>query len=184
MKVSLRSATAADRCLLGGIFASTRVELLAQLSLSEEQKALFVAQQFDAQDVDYRRRYPNASFDLVTVAGRVAGRLYVDRGRREIRVIDISLLPEFRGRGVGTKLMTTICREAAQTGKNVILAVDPTSAAVRLYRRLGFREVESVGTHLTMEWAKDISVAPERRRKPRPGDNVPHWAATSGTQAL
>lgn len=155
MTIHLRPATDGDRELLVQIFASTRAELLAQLPLPYEQKLAFVAQQFAAQDAQYRRCYPDASFEVVIVEDRAAGRLYVQRRSAEIHLIDISLLPQFRGRGLGTQLLQALCRQAAAANKKVTLNVDPWSRARRLYRRLGFEEVDAGDAIVKMEWTTD-----------------------------
>ena len=65
----------------------------------------FLKQQFAAQDAHYRGNYPGATVDVVEVDGERAGRLYVHRGARDIRIMDIALLAPFRGQGVGTALI-------------------------------------------------------------------------------
>jgi ribosomal protein S18 acetylase RimI-like enzyme len=152
-RVRLRPATAADRELLLAIFAATREQELAALGWGEEQRRAFVAQQFGFQDAHYRRAHPHASFDVVEVGGRPAGRQYVDRSRDEIRIVDVSLLPEFRGRGVGTQLLTALQDEAAATGRCVRLQVGSFNAgARRLYERLGFRVATAGDVYIAMEW--------------------------------
>jgi GNAT superfamily N-acetyltransferase len=99
--VSLRPARASDRALLFEVYASTRAEELAVVPWAEPTKKAFLAQQFEPQDVHYRRHYPDASFEVIEVDGEPAGRLYVNRRDEEIRIIDIALLPGFRGRGIG-----------------------------------------------------------------------------------
>ena len=77
---------------------------------------------------------------MIEVDGRDAGRLYVHRGDAEIRVVDIALLPEFRGAGVGTQLMRGLQAEATKSGRRLTLHVDASNVgARRLYERLGFR---------------------------------------------
>jgi len=68
--------------------------------------------QFAAQDAHYRRHYPNTQYSIIEVQGVSAGRLYVDRCEKEIRIIDIALLPEHRRAGIGTKLLRELQDEA------------------------------------------------------------------------
>jgi len=77
----------------------------------------------------------------------------VDRSDAEMRIMDIALLPEFRGRGIGRTLMEELLAEAKAAGLPVGLHVEATNAAKRLYERLGFRVVEDVGVYERMEWA-------------------------------
>jgi GNAT superfamily N-acetyltransferase len=139
-EVTLRPVTEADEAFLRDVYGSTRAEELALTPWSEEQKAAFVAMQFAAQTAYYREVYPGAAHDVIVVDGRDAGRLYVARDEHDIRVVDVSLLPEFRARGVGTQLLTAILAEAAAGGQRVTIHV-------------GFAPVEDLGVYLRMECA-------------------------------
>ena len=73
--------------------------------------------QFDAQDTEYRRHNPDGRFDVIEVDGEPAGRLYVDRRPGDLRIVDIALLPDFRGRGIGRRLIADLQRQAAAEGR-------------------------------------------------------------------
>lgn len=150
--VDLRPVTDADREFLLEVYGSTRAEELAQVEWAEGQRAAFVRMQFDAQDADYRRRNPTGTFDVVLVDGRPAGRLYVDRRAGEIRIIDIALLPEHRGAGVGARLLAQVMDEASSSNRKVSIHVEIHNRAAELYGRLGFRVVAERGVHRLMEW--------------------------------
>jgi GNAT superfamily N-acetyltransferase len=116
-----------------------------------EQKAAFLEQQFAAQDRHYRERYEGATLDVIEVDGAAAGRLYVARWEREIRVMDIALLPEFRGRGIGSRLLRGIIEEAEGARCAVSIHVERMNPALSLYERLGFRLREDKGVYLLLE---------------------------------
>jgi ribosomal protein S18 acetylase RimI-like enzyme len=149
--VSLRPATAADRDFLLGVYASTREPELAQVPFSAAEKAAFLEQQFTAQSLHYERHYTDTSFDLVLIDGEPAGRLIVGRWPTEVRVVDIALLPEFRGRGAGELLMRRVIAEAEEGGVKASIHVERENPALRFYQRLGFVTVEEKGVHLLME---------------------------------
>jgi ribosomal protein S18 acetylase RimI-like enzyme len=86
------------------------------------------------------------------MAGRPAGRLYVARWERELRLVDVALLPEHRGSGLGTALVSRVLAEAADAGKPVTIHVERMNPAQRLYRRLGFTLLEDKGMYLLLEW--------------------------------
>ena len=109
--------------------------------------------QFHAQDTHYRRHYPSATFDMILVNDVPAGRLYVDRWTDQLRVIDIALLPEYRGGGVGTFLFRQLFAEAALAGRRVSIHVEAFNPARRLYDRLGFVKLDSIGLYDLMEWS-------------------------------
>jgi ribosomal protein S18 acetylase RimI-like enzyme len=117
----------------------------------DAQKEAFLGHQFDAQDAWWRENYAEASFDVVVVDGKPAGRLYVHRGRSEIRIVDIALLPEHRGNGVGTRLLEDLLAEGKAEAKSVTIHVERMNPALRLYERLGFSVAEDKGVYLFLE---------------------------------
>lgn len=150
--ISLRPITPGDESFLASLYASTRTKELAQTNWSEEQKAMFCRMQFNAQTTDYQRNYPDASFDIIERNGVAAGRLLVLRTDEKIHVIDIALLPEHRGAGIGTKFLKELQDEAKAAGKPLSIHVEQFNPARRLYERLGFQQVEEKGVYLLMEW--------------------------------
>ncbi len=117
----------------------------------EKQKDAFLRAQFDAQDRWYHENYTGASFDVVLVDGERAGRLYLNRGDSEIRIVDIALLPEHRGNGIGSALLRDLLAEADAAGKRVTIHVERLNPALRLYERLGFSVAEDKGVYLFLE---------------------------------
>jgi ribosomal protein S18 acetylase RimI-like enzyme len=134
------------------VYGSVREEELAMVAWGEGQREAFIRMQFDAQDTEYRRMNPNGTFDLIELQGRPVGRLYVDRRPTEIRIVDISVLPEFRGAGIGGSLITELMEEAALSGRSLTIHVEITNRAERLYSRLGFVEAARQGPYCRMEW--------------------------------
>ncbi len=142
----------ADEAFLRRLYASTREDELSQVQWKEGERAAFVEQQFTAQHRYYQQTFKNASFDLLLLGGEPAGRLYIDRRDDEIRVIDIALLAQHRGSGVGSDLMNDILAEAQEVGKPVRIHVERFNPALRFYHRLGFEQVEDQGVYYLMEW--------------------------------
>jgi ribosomal protein S18 acetylase RimI-like enzyme len=149
--VALRPSTPADRELLVAVYASTREDELAAVPWTDAQKDAFVRSQFEAQDRHYRTHFPDAEYDVVVVDGRPAGRLYVDRRPDEVRVLDLALLPELRGRGIGTALLRQVIEDADRAGLPVRFHVEMHNPARRLYERLGFTAAGQTGVHVLME---------------------------------
>jgi ribosomal protein S18 acetylase RimI-like enzyme len=136
--IDLQPSEPGDRSSLLAVYESTRTEELAAVPWSEDEKAAFIASQFEAQDTYYRQTYPSADFLVVLADGRRIGRLYLTRIDDELRVIDIALLPDHRGRGIGSSLLASIIALAEREGLAVTLHVEPWNPAKRLYERLGF----------------------------------------------
>lgn len=116
------------------------------------QREAFVRMQFEAQDTEYRRHNPAGSFDVIEVGGRPAGRLIVDRRPTDIRIVDISLLPAFRGAGIGGRLLAELIAEAAGSGRTLSIHVEVHNRAAELYARMGFAVVAEHGVYRRMEW--------------------------------
>lgn len=152
--VSLRPINPADTSFLARVYASSRAEELAVTSWPDELKADFCRRQFDAQSAYYASNYPGASFQIIERDGWPVGRLYVDHWEKEIRIVDITLLPEFRDSGIGTKLLRELQDEARRAGKSLTIHVERFNRALALYQRLGFEQVEDKGVYLLMEWGK------------------------------
>jgi ribosomal protein S18 acetylase RimI-like enzyme len=150
--IVLRPITPEDDSFLASLYASTRAQELAQTNWSEEQKAMFCRLQFNAQTTDYQRNYPDASFQIIERDGVATGRLLVLRSDEAVHVIDISLLPEHRGAGIGTKLLRELQDEARAAGKKLSIHVEQFNPARLLYERLGFKQIEEKGVYFLMEW--------------------------------
>lgn len=150
--LALRSVESSDRELLSRIYASTREEEIAVTGWSDDQKAAFLAQQFEAQHTFYQEQFPEAEFSVILYQGQPAGRLYVDRRSDEIRLIDIALLPEYRNRGIGSGYLKRLLAEAQRVGLPVRIHVEQNNRALRLYRRLGFLDIGTNGVYFLMEW--------------------------------
>lgn len=149
--VRLRPVVDTDREVLYRCYASTRAEELSVVDWTDAQKEQFLRMQFHAQSVHYDKYYPNATFQLILVDDEPAGRLSVDRWAKEIRIVDITLLPPFRGRGVGGALLQALIDESTAAGKPLSIHVEKQNPAMALYRRLGFRAVGEVGVYDLME---------------------------------
>ena len=153
--ISLRPVKQTDIEFLYRLYASTRVDELAQTGWNEEEKDRFLRMQFDAQSRHYADHFADADFQLVCLDGEPIGRLYVDRRPGEFRIVDIIVLPEFRSRGVGTKLLRDILAEAHIAQMPVRIHVERFNPALRLYGRLGFSQVGDNGVYLLLERAPD-----------------------------
>jgi ribosomal protein S18 acetylase RimI-like enzyme len=147
----LRPVAGDDREFLVDLYGSLREAELAHIPWDEATRRAFIEQQFAAQDTHYRQHYPGATLDVVEVDGEPAGRLYVHRGPRDIRIMDIALAPAFRGHGIGTGLLRTLIAEAEESGRKLSIHVEMNNPARTLYERLGFRPAGEHGVYVLME---------------------------------
>jgi ribosomal protein S18 acetylase RimI-like enzyme len=152
---TLRPATEADEAFLLAVYTSTRAEEMAPTGWSDEQKAAFCAMQFQAQDIHYRQHYPTAQFFVIEAEKVPAGRLYVEHWAKEIRIMDIALLPEFRGNGIGTHFLRDLQKQAQAASKVLSIHVEAFNPARHLYERLGFVLAEDKGVYHFMTWTPE-----------------------------
>ncbi|MBV9747638.1 MAG: GNAT family N-acetyltransferase, partial [Acetobacteraceae bacterium] len=87
------------------------------------------------------------------LAGRPIGRIVVDRPGGLLHIIDQAIVPELRGRGIGTAIMRALMDEARAANIPVRLEVaSENDPSMRLYQRLGFVPVEHMPMYIAMEW--------------------------------
>ena len=149
---SLRQERADDTAFIYRLFAQTRAPAFAPLPLTQAQLDALLRQQFQLQAAHYRHSFPAASFCVIEREASPIGRLYVDHAEKGIHVIDVTLLTEWQGRGIGGDLLSGLLSEAAMTDQTVGLHVERENPARRLYQRLGFRVIRDKDVYLEMEW--------------------------------
>lgn len=150
--VTLIPVTPEDEAFLYEVYASTRAEELAQVPWNEAQREAFLKSQFSAQQLHYRTYYPDSTHDIIHLDSQPIGRLYVARSAEGISILDITILPEHRNKGVGTPLVKRLMDEAAETGKRLTIYVESFNPSRRLFERLGFSKIEDDGVNYLMEW--------------------------------
>ncbi len=155
--ISLRPSLVTDQADLFAIFSSTRAEEFACLYWQQDRIVDLLSDQFRLQDIYYRRHYPNAQFDVVLCGEKVIGRLYHNWAEEELRIIDIALLPNWRGKGIGTRLMHGLVSIASQRDMAVSLYVELDNPVIVLYARLGFRVVGEEGVYRLMQRPADAA---------------------------
>jgi ribosomal protein S18 acetylase RimI-like enzyme len=151
--IVLRAETQQDLEFACRLYASARAYEMSRVPWSEEQKASFLRSQFQLQYAHYHKFYPGAAYQIVVHHEADIGRLYVDRTSTEIRLMEITLLPGYRNRGIGGMLVRALMEEAAASNRKISLHVEMDNPARRLYDRLGFRAMKDEGVYIRMEWA-------------------------------
>ena len=150
--ISLRSETTEDEPFLRDLYLSVRDCETGIRELDPGARTRLLQEQFQFQRSDYRLRYPHANFLIVQANEQPAGRFYLNHAADSIHVIDISLLPEFQGHGVGSTLIRTVQAEARRSGRAVTLFAHPRRAGSGFYQRLGFVQKSVLGEHAALRW--------------------------------
>lgn len=150
--IAYRPATDEDLDFLALVYASTRLEEVAQSGWPLETQHQFLARQFDAQHRYYRQHYRNAEWLVIEREGTAVGRLYVEEWPDQVRLIDIALLPDHRRGGAGSAILSDLMDMARAAEKPLTIHVEKNNPAMRLYRRLGFAPIDEHGVYDLMEW--------------------------------
>ena len=153
--LALCPAAAADAAFLDRVYLCVRLDELAVTDWDDARKHDFLLSQAALQRAHYERHYPGAEFLVIRRGDQAIGRLFLYRHTGEIRLMDIGLLPEWRGRGIGTRLVASLLRIAGAESCDVTLHVEPDNPARRLYDRFGFRLIEDRGVYLFYGWSAD-----------------------------
>lgn len=152
--ISIRPATDKDDAFLRRVHDAARhweFETLLQSGQADIYHTI-MAQQYKTQHEVYFASYPAAQYGVIQWTDRPIGRLYVNYRDDEVRVLDIAVLPDYRGHGVGEIVLKGICIEAGMRRVPVRLHVHYLSRAQRLYEALGFRQIGIDGPNLSMQW--------------------------------
>ncbi len=157
--LAYRPMTDRDLPFVAALYATTRADEMAGSGWPAEMQRAFLDQQHRAQHHHYRTFHPDAEWLIVEREGADLGRLYVEESADRFLLIDISLLPESRGTGIGGAILADLLDLARARAKPVSLHVERSNRARRLYVRLGFRLVEDNGLYLRMEWRPEAGGA-------------------------
>lgn len=163
--ISLRNSLPSDDLFLLQLYATTRAAEMAMVDWSDEQKSAFLTMQFNAQRNSYRMQFPQATYQVITDGEVRMGRLITDRTQRRLLLMDIALLPEYRNRGIGTRLIRELQQEAESAKQKIGLHVEPYNPAFRLYQRLGFVPIAEAGFYIEMEWQQNEINSPREDDK-------------------
>lgn len=156
--VYLRATTDDDAEFQFRLFCLSREELSATLGALPGFD-LLMRMQFRAQSHSYAAHYPNAELLVIAQASQKAepepiGRVVVDWSGRELRLIDIALVPQRRNLGVGAAVIGHFQRAASARQALMRLSVARSNAAAeRLYRRLGFNAFTGDEVYAQLEWS-------------------------------
>lgn len=135
MELNYEQASGAD---VEAIFALSKA-LIDQYedveSIDYDKVLQWVRRKIGAQIGEYQR---------VLMDGDLAGYVHFHPDGERMELDDLYILPEYRGRGIGTAVVEKCC---AETEKPVYLYVfRRNEGAVWLYQRLGFEIVQEVGS--------------------------------------
>jgi ribosomal protein S18 acetylase RimI-like enzyme len=155
--LTIRPERSEDEAFLYRVYASTRTEEMALTGWNASTCEAFLQMQFKAMRRGYAEQFPKADFSILLRSGRSVGRMVVDRTADIICLVDLAILPEFRGQGTGTALMKEVLAEAVRVKKPIHLHVFKQTRPLGWYARLGFRKIGDSGAYDRLEWRPGAS---------------------------
>jgi N-acetylglutamate synthase-like GNAT family acetyltransferase len=158
--LSLRPIAQKDLPSLLEIYSTTREKEMERVpDWTDTMKKEFIASQFNAQHEYYQKNYTGADFWVIESQNKTIGRLYLHENfqGKGIRIIDISILPKYRNRGLGRGIFQDLMGRAAELERPLSIHVETFNPAKNLYTRLGFKTIsETNGVYHLMEWKHTI----------------------------
>ena len=149
--IQLRPVEEKDTAFIEAVYRTTREAELNLTNWSEYQKSAFINMQSMAQLADYKTKCPGARLQVIIYNKKDAGRFFTCETENEIRLLDITILPEFIGKGIGTNLLHRLIQRSNKVQKKISLQVIASNPALKLYQRLGFVYIKSAGFYYYME---------------------------------
>ncbi len=151
MTISLRPYQDYDREFLFKLYASTRADEIAPFGWPPAQQEAFLRMQYTAQQRWYSMSYAQAEHHIIEQEGVPIGRLMVSRQPSFVVLVDIALLPEHRGKGIGGGLVRDLIQQCNQARLPLRLQVLKANPALRLYERLDFTRRGEDQIYIQME---------------------------------
>ncbi|MCB9798813.1 GNAT family N-acetyltransferase [Candidatus Nomurabacteria bacterium] len=143
MEFALRSATIDDKEFLYQLNKST---------MSSHVERIWGSWDDAWQRDNFDKKFTLEGYDVIDVDGRNAGALWVSRETSQIKVERLHILSEFQGRGIGTRILRNLIREASDQSREIVLSVLRTNTRAKsLYERLGFEEIGNDGNKFHMK---------------------------------
>jgi ribosomal protein S18 acetylase RimI-like enzyme len=148
-----RVPSATDANFLSRLFASAIPE---RQFLPQE----LLAMQERIQRLQWTQLWGPDGETIVEVDGVPAARIWLAGGTETVRLVDLTVLPDFRGLGWGRRLVAGLCDAADAAGAGLQLTVHQDNAVAQaLYESLGFQAAARTG---------DIYTAMTRPATPAP----------------
>ncbi|MGA9345332.1 MAG: GNAT family N-acetyltransferase, partial [Nocardioidaceae bacterium] len=177
-KITTRPSLPADAEFMLELYAATHEEELAELGWSLTENRSFVIMQAQSEEWKLGRRYPGMDHVTIGIDGTSIGRLLVCMREEVLHVVDLSLMPRFRGQGVGTQLMREIIGEAREEGVPIKIRVLKDSRSFQFVSRLGFDEPLDFGLHVEVTWTPPAVADPDARTRRGARVRVPEQPAS------
>jgi ribosomal protein S18 acetylase RimI-like enzyme len=153
--LAARPAAAGDNDFLAQLYASTRADLL-HIPVPREVVDAIIRHQQQLQGQGYAASFPQAQYLVLEHLGAPVGRLVLNEGAGELRVVDISIMPRERRRGHARAVLRGLQERALAGGAAMTLRVHRDNLNARaLYASMGFVAISGDEVSEQMRWTPD-----------------------------
>jgi GNAT superfamily N-acetyltransferase len=151
--IRTRNEISSDEAFLFALFESVKGPEMTAMPIGAGMRRQLLSMQFRAMSVGYRSAFPTARFLVVLLNDTPIGRLIVDQDAGRFLIVYIALLPEWRGHGLATALMTAVLDAPRKRGLRCEATVGVDNiASMRVWSKLGFTERERTMADIIVEW--------------------------------
>ncbi len=151
-KVRMRSSVAEDSGFLLELYASASQDELDTIGWNLASQRTFVIMQAQTREWDLLRRHPHLDRLTICVDDVPVGRMLVDISETVVHLVDVCLLPAWRGRGIGTRLVQDMLEEAVIAQLPVKVRVPKDSRVAAACERVNFTDPLDCGTEWLLTW--------------------------------
>jgi ribosomal protein S18 acetylase RimI-like enzyme len=150
--LAARPAEPADDDFLAQLYASTRADLL-HIPVPREVVDAIIRHQQQLQGQGYAASFPRAQYLVLEHLGAPVGRLVLNEGAGELRVVDISIMPRERRRGHARAVLLSLQERARACSAALTLRVHRHNLNARaLYASMGFVAISGDEVSEQMRW--------------------------------
>ena len=150
--LTLRDAAASDLPFLRELFSALRRREWGSAGLDETMLRRLIDMQFDAQQHQYRRAFPESVCKIIEYGGFPVGRVWLNRSPSGFHILDLSVTPSMQRLGIGAGTLARVLDEAAASAVPVTLTVAQNNPAQHLYRKHGFEVTAECPPYFKMCW--------------------------------
>jgi GNAT superfamily N-acetyltransferase len=140
----------ADQAFLRVVFASARAVEVGTLGPDPALREAHIAMQMHAQRRSVALYYPGSIELVLRHRAQAGGRLWLHEDDSGLRIVDITLLPEWRGKGAARACLGALTQLADDHAWPLHLHVLADNPIRHWYARLGFESMGSAGLYLAM----------------------------------
>ena len=99
-----------------------------------------------------RIQYHFESANILNIHGKPIGLFKCYEDNTTCHVIQVQILPEYQGKGIGKSILMTLQKQALRDDKSINLSVLKSNPAIKLYERLGFTIISQSDNEFTMQY--------------------------------